>query len=296
MTTITTPLPAAATALLPADYEAARTALAKCARVDECKDWADRAVALASHAKRAEDRTLETMAQRIRARAIRRAGELLREFGPEQGARDGKPEAGAHTPSRGRGSQGRRLLRPRRDRRHVARLQDLGRLPRSTRGRRPDPPRGCARSGTTGAVAERPGGAGGRPGRLGRTALHDASLVRCSAHPAQAAGVPRLDRLRPGHGPPRPPAFAGKVWEVRSTTAVTYAAQAWRTWPRGRPLAHLLPTVLMAKGGASSSPKRRWLFRGARAVARCLLVNLRQRTQRRSVRSTRSAGAGTRIC
>ena len=83
------------------DYEADRKELAECGRVDKCGDWVDRAAALASYAKEAKDQALEGMAQRIRARAIRRAGELLQQVGPGQGARDSKREAGAHSLSRG---------------------------------------------------------------------------------------------------------------------------------------------------------------------------------------------------
>jgi hypothetical protein len=36
-------------AMLPAVYSEARNALAKCARIDECKSWADRAAALYAH-------------------------------------------------------------------------------------------------------------------------------------------------------------------------------------------------------------------------------------------------------
>jgi hypothetical protein len=100
MTTIITPLPAAATVRLREDYEADRKELAECDRVDKCGDWVDRAAAPASYAKEVKDQALETMAQRIRARALRRAGELLRQVGPGQGARDGKREVGAHPPSR----------------------------------------------------------------------------------------------------------------------------------------------------------------------------------------------------
>jgi len=64
-------------ARLPRTYEAAREALAECQNIDECKDWADKAAALASYAKQAEDETLLKMAARIKARATRRAGELL---------------------------------------------------------------------------------------------------------------------------------------------------------------------------------------------------------------------------
>lgn len=67
------------TASLPATYEAARQALAQCSEVDECKGWADKAAALASYARQSQDDQLERMAQRIRARAVRRAGELLKQ-------------------------------------------------------------------------------------------------------------------------------------------------------------------------------------------------------------------------
>ena len=69
-------------ASLPQTYQAAQAALAQCSQVDECKDWADKAAALASYARQAEDQELERMAQRIRARAIRRAGELLKQIEP----------------------------------------------------------------------------------------------------------------------------------------------------------------------------------------------------------------------
>jgi hypothetical protein len=63
---------------LPVKYEAAKAALAECSSVDECSTWAKKAAALASYARQADDRSLEDMAARIRARAIRRIGELLK--------------------------------------------------------------------------------------------------------------------------------------------------------------------------------------------------------------------------
>lgn len=69
-----------ANASLPKSYEQAKSALANCERLDECQDWADKAAALASYAKQANDDQLEKMAIRIRARAVRRAGELLKQF------------------------------------------------------------------------------------------------------------------------------------------------------------------------------------------------------------------------
>ena len=74
-----------AQARLPRTYEAAREALATCQDIDECKDWADKAAALASYAKQAEDETLMKMAARIKARATRRAGELLSQIEPAKG-------------------------------------------------------------------------------------------------------------------------------------------------------------------------------------------------------------------
>jgi hypothetical protein len=67
-------------ASLPETYQAAQRALSECSQIDECKDWADKAAALASYARQSEDDELERMAQRIRARAIQRAGELLKQF------------------------------------------------------------------------------------------------------------------------------------------------------------------------------------------------------------------------
>lgn len=67
-------------ARLPQAYEAAKLALANCASIDECKDWADKAEALASYAKQADDDSLRKHADRIQARAIRRCGELLKQF------------------------------------------------------------------------------------------------------------------------------------------------------------------------------------------------------------------------
>ncbi len=80
------PVAISSTANLPRTYEAAKVALSNCARIDECKDWSDKAAALASYARQAEDDNLERMATRIRGRAIRRAGELLGQVTPATGA------------------------------------------------------------------------------------------------------------------------------------------------------------------------------------------------------------------
>lgn len=64
-------------AKLPLNYIQARIALQRCESVDECKSWGDKAAALASYYKQSGDKTLEQKAKRIRARAVRRCGELL---------------------------------------------------------------------------------------------------------------------------------------------------------------------------------------------------------------------------
>jgi hypothetical protein len=73
-------------ARLPAAYENAKTALAECSKLDECQDWADKAGAMASYAKQAQDESLFKYATRIKARAIRRCGELLKAIPPAGGA------------------------------------------------------------------------------------------------------------------------------------------------------------------------------------------------------------------
>jgi hypothetical protein len=72
-------LPSIPDARLPQAYMAAQNALAECQQIDECKEWADKAAALASYAKQSQDESLMKMAQRIKARAVRRAGELARQ-------------------------------------------------------------------------------------------------------------------------------------------------------------------------------------------------------------------------
>ena len=87
-------LPTISLAQLPRTYEMARAALAECQNIDECKDWADRAAALASYAKQSQDETLMKMASRIKARAARRAGELLHQIEPDKGGRPSETKVG----------------------------------------------------------------------------------------------------------------------------------------------------------------------------------------------------------
>lgn len=90
-------LPSISDARLPAVYERATKALAECSRIDECKDWANKAEALASYARQSKDDTLRKMADRIQARAIRRCGELLRQVESGQGTRTDKPHDATDT-------------------------------------------------------------------------------------------------------------------------------------------------------------------------------------------------------
>lgn len=79
-------IPDPATAQLPAAYETARKAIAECYRLDEVKDWADKAAAIATYARMANDDTLRVTAVRIQERAYRRGGELLKQIAPANGA------------------------------------------------------------------------------------------------------------------------------------------------------------------------------------------------------------------
>jgi hypothetical protein len=91
-------LPAINTAKLPGLYETAVVAIAECAKIDECKSWADKMEALASYARQSDDERLMRFAMRIRARAIDRVGEILRSFPDSSGKRtDLEPGAAADT-------------------------------------------------------------------------------------------------------------------------------------------------------------------------------------------------------
>jgi hypothetical protein len=65
---------------LPSTYIAARIALAKCDRVDECLTYSSQAAALEAYAHQSRDTALMDFATRIQARAVRRLGELLKEI------------------------------------------------------------------------------------------------------------------------------------------------------------------------------------------------------------------------
>lgn len=81
-------------ARFPAVYERAKQALAECARIDECKDWANKAEALASYFQQSKNEQMIKDCRRIQARAIERCGELLMEIKTKQGARTDKLQEG----------------------------------------------------------------------------------------------------------------------------------------------------------------------------------------------------------
>ena len=83
---------------LPGVYQSAKAALANCAKIDECQRWANKAEALASYARQADDDTLRKMADRIQARAVRRCGELLKQYN-SQGRRTDQLSEGIHDKS-----------------------------------------------------------------------------------------------------------------------------------------------------------------------------------------------------
>ena len=72
-------LPSIHDAKLPSRYEAVKLAIIECKAIDECKDWADRAQALASYARQAGDKASLKNFIRIQARALQRCGQLLKE-------------------------------------------------------------------------------------------------------------------------------------------------------------------------------------------------------------------------
>lgn len=65
---------------MPVVYQNAKQALITCTKLDECKDWADKMSALSSYAKQADNPELEILAKKIRAHAMKRCGELLKEL------------------------------------------------------------------------------------------------------------------------------------------------------------------------------------------------------------------------
>jgi hypothetical protein len=97
-------LPSASSARLPEVYAHAKQALEACVKIDECQDWADKAEAMASYARQANDDAMHKMADRIQARAIRRCGVLLKEVEPAKNQYDASAREGTR-PSRSKAAE-----------------------------------------------------------------------------------------------------------------------------------------------------------------------------------------------
>jgi hypothetical protein len=67
-------------ASLPAAYQDAKARLRECLTIDETQQWHSKAAAVATWARIAKDPELLNLAERVRLRAVRRCGELLREI------------------------------------------------------------------------------------------------------------------------------------------------------------------------------------------------------------------------
>ncbi len=78
-------------------YDAARMALAECARIDDAADIRDKAAALAAYARQRDDNDMECWVREIHLRACVRIGELVRELdkapsGPVSEVNSERPE------------------------------------------------------------------------------------------------------------------------------------------------------------------------------------------------------------
>ena len=66
-------------------YDAARMALAECARIYDAADIRDKATALAAYARQRDDKDMECWVPEIHLRACVRIGDLVRELDTAQG-------------------------------------------------------------------------------------------------------------------------------------------------------------------------------------------------------------------
>lgn len=87
-------IPSVEKAKLPTVYVEATKALEKCERVDECKDWADKAAAIASYARQMNDDEMLNFAMRIKDRATRQFGVLMAKMPANPEGRPPKNSAG----------------------------------------------------------------------------------------------------------------------------------------------------------------------------------------------------------
>jgi hypothetical protein len=85
-------------AKLPAQYEAMKHAITECTSIDECKEWADKAAALAGYFRMAGDETAFHKLRALQQWALRKAGEILKQIPSDKGGdRRSDQSTGAHT-------------------------------------------------------------------------------------------------------------------------------------------------------------------------------------------------------
>lgn len=111
-------------ASLPEAYRAARKALDHCCCLDEARAIADSMERLAVYARQAHDDDLVNMARRIKDRAIRRCGEVLREIEAGKGGRPPK-NRGQSGPSFTRKAVAERAGLSERDRKTALRIASI---------------------------------------------------------------------------------------------------------------------------------------------------------------------------
>lgn len=185
-------------ARLPQTYEAAREALATCQSIDECKDWSDKAAALASYARQADDETLLKMAVRIKARATRRAGELLKQIDAATGKNNQytqMKEAGDH-PLHSRTDAAREAGMSPHQQKQAVRIASIPERDFEAQVEAPKPPT-LSQLAAQGVKPRQPVDLGGRDPRMFNRALHFTAMVGEYAAELAKAGaseiLPHLD-------------------------------------------------------------------------------------------------------
>lgn len=77
------------------NYDRMKQEIANCDRIDDVKEWENKAKAMAEYNKQSKDKFAEAACKRIRLRAVRRVGELLEQIESEKG------KHGSHGNSKG---------------------------------------------------------------------------------------------------------------------------------------------------------------------------------------------------
>jgi hypothetical protein len=217
---------------LPELYEKAKASLAELTRLEDCKVFADKVLALAAYARRARDPELRAYTQRVVAWATRRAGELLREI---PAVHTGRPPteigdaAVTNSPTRKNAATEAGLS----ERQRNVALR-LARIPQDEFARlveRPEPATIDeleAAGGVAPGCLGPPGGARGRPGNL-------------------------PPRRRPGAGGPPPPGWSG----LPRRRSWRWSPRASLCWPAGRSAPRGSPRASRRNGSKARAAQRR---------------------------------------